>query len=133
MRVDKMAMANSVETRVPYLDHKLVEFSLSIPSSLKYHNGITKYILKEAARGIIPDYIIDKKKVGFCGSASNMVNDDIIQYAKGMFSNSEFFNENFQMKTVNDLLDNHLQGYSDNGTKIWTLLNFAQWHKEWLQ
>ena len=133
MRVDKMAMANSVETRVPYLDHKLVEFSLSIPSSLKYHNGITKYILKEAARGIIPDYIIDKKKVGFCGSASNMVNNDIIQYAKDIFSSSEFFNQNFQMKTVNELLDNHLKGHSDNGAKIWTLLNFAQWHKEWLQ
>ena len=49
MRVDKMAMASSVETRVPYLDHKLVEFALQIPSSLKYKNNTTKYILKEAA------------------------------------------------------------------------------------
>ena len=133
MRVDKMAMANSVETRVPYLDHKLVEFSLSIPSSLKYHNGITKYILKEAARGILPDYIIDKKKVGFCGSASNMVTDDIIQYARDIFYKSDFINENFEMKLVNDLLDSHSLGRSDNGAKIWTLLNFAQWHTEWLE
>ena len=44
MRVDKMGMANSIETRVPYLDHKLVEFALSIPSNLKYRNGVNKYI-----------------------------------------------------------------------------------------
>ena len=52
MRVDKMAMATSVETRVPYLDHELVQFVLAIPSNLKYKGGSTKYILKEAARGL---------------------------------------------------------------------------------
>jgi asparagine synthase (glutamine-hydrolysing) len=132
MRVDKMGMANSIETRVPFLDHKLVEFSLSIPSGLKYRNGINKYILKEAARGIIPNDIIDKKKKGFCGSASNMVGYDVIEYAEKLFSESEFFNNNFNVKFVKTLLEHHKNSKVDNGVKIWTLLNFIQWHKEWI-
>ena len=65
MRVDKMSMATSVEARVPFLDHQLVEFALTIPKELKYHNGETKYILKKAAEGILPHEIIYRKKMGF--------------------------------------------------------------------
>ena len=60
-RADKMTMAASVEARVPFLDDALVEFALQIPTTLKYRNGITKYILK-AAEGIIPHATIYKKK-----------------------------------------------------------------------
>lgn len=65
MRVDKMTMATSVEGRVPFLDHKLVEFAMHIPSHFKYRNGQTKYILKKAAEGILPNDIIYRKKMGF--------------------------------------------------------------------
>ena len=133
MRVDKMGMANSIETRVPYLDHKLVEFALSIPSSLKYKNGVNKHILKEAARGIIPDSIIDKKKKGFCGSASNMVTEQLVDYAENLFSDSDFFNNYFDKKLIDDLLKQHSSNKKDNGVKIWTILNLVQWHKEWIE
>lgn len=65
MRVDKMTMATSVEARVPFLDHKIVEFAMQIPSQLKYKNGTTKYILKKACEGILPHDIIYRKKIGF--------------------------------------------------------------------
>lgn len=65
MRVDKMTMAAGIEARVPFLDYKLVEFALQIPASLKYKDDITKYILKKACEGIIPDEVIYRKKVGF--------------------------------------------------------------------
>ena len=65
MRVDKMSMGVSLEGRVPFLDHKLVELALGIPSALKTKNGQLKYILKKAVRGVIPDEIIDRKKQGF--------------------------------------------------------------------
>jgi asparagine synthase (glutamine-hydrolysing) len=54
MRVDKMTMATSVEARVPFLDHKLVEFAIALPRSLKYRNGETKYILKRALKASFP-------------------------------------------------------------------------------
>ena len=66
MRVDKMSMGVSLEGRVPFLDHELVELALlSIPESFKTKNQTLKYILKKSVRGIIPDKIIDRKKQGF--------------------------------------------------------------------
>lgn len=65
MRVDKMSMGVSLEGRVPFLDHKFVELAMSIPSAVKTRDGVSKYILKKAVRGVIPDRIIDRKKQGF--------------------------------------------------------------------
>jgi asparagine synthase (glutamine-hydrolysing) len=65
MRVDKMSMASSVEARVPFLDHKLVELAMSIQSDLKIRRGVGKYILRKAVRNTIPDAIIDRQKQGF--------------------------------------------------------------------
>ena len=65
MRVDKMSMGASLEARVPFLDHKLVELALGIPDALKLKNGQLKYILKKSVRGVLPDGIIDRKKQGF--------------------------------------------------------------------
>jgi asparagine synthase (glutamine-hydrolysing) len=65
MRVDKMGMATSIEGRVPFLDRQMVEFAMQIPTSLKYRNGITKYILKKACEGILPDDVIYRPKMGF--------------------------------------------------------------------
>ncbi len=66
---DRMSMAYSLEVRVPFLDHELVQLCASIPSSYKIGGGTTKLILKEAARGIVPDAIIDKPKIGFFNTA----------------------------------------------------------------
>jgi len=65
MRADKMSMATSIEARVPFLDYKLVEALYHIPGSLKFKNNTTKYLLKKAAEGIIPNDIIYRKKIGF--------------------------------------------------------------------
>ncbi len=65
MRCDKMTMATSVEGRVPFLDHHLVEFAFQIPAHLKYRNGETKYILKKACEGILPHDVIYRTKMGF--------------------------------------------------------------------
>ncbi|MCZ6513591.1 MAG: asparagine synthase C-terminal domain-containing protein, partial [Nitrospinae bacterium] len=65
MRVDKMSMGVSLESRVPFLDHKFVELAMSIPEAVKTRNGNLKHILKKSVRGIIPDELIDRKKQGF--------------------------------------------------------------------
>lgn len=87
MRVDKMSMATAVEAREPFLDYQLVEYALSMPMHFKYHNGVTKYILKKAAEGIIPDDIIYRKKIGFAAPTTRW------------FKQGTLFNEYF-----NDLL-----------------------------
>ena len=68
---DRNSMAHSLEVRVPFLDHHLVEFSARVPSNLKVRRLNRKYLLKRAARGVIPDSIIDKRKLGFFRRASS--------------------------------------------------------------
>jgi asparagine synthase (glutamine-hydrolysing) len=126
MRVDKMTMAASIEARVPFLDYKLVEFSMNIPYHLKYKNGETKYILKKAVEGIIPDNIIYRKKVGFGGSGKNMLTPKIFKIAKDKILNS---NNPYLDK---DYLKRLLYEYENTGInytpQIWMLFNFVLWY-----
>ncbi|KKQ11201.1 MAG: Asparagine synthetase, partial [candidate division TM6 bacterium GW2011_GWF2_36_6] len=75
MRADKMSMAQGLEAREPFLDHKLVEFMLNVPAHLKFKNNTTKYLLKKICRGILPDEIIDRKKVGFAAPTVRWLNN----------------------------------------------------------
>ncbi|MFH1831808.1 MAG: asparagine synthase (glutamine-hydrolyzing) [bacterium] len=89
MRADKMTMATSIEGRVPFLDHKLVEFMMNVPINLKFKNNITKYLLKKAAIGILPDEIINRKKIGFAAPTQRW------------FSSGKYFSEYFKQASYN--------------------------------
>lgn len=133
MRVDKMSMATSVEARVPYLDHELVQFALGIPASLKYRQGQTKYILKKAARGIVPDAVIDRPKTGFCGSARNMVSGPVLDYAERALNESAWLPSAMNMSMVLGLVQEHRTGRADHGPAIWSLANLELWHRYWIE
>lgn len=133
MRVDKMSMAHSIETRVPFLDEDLVAFALAVPSALKVKNGTTKYILKRAARGILHDEIIDRKKWGFCGSATNMLTDRLTDFARERIMESPLIRERFHLQAVADLFEMHRKQQRFNSFKIWNLLNLVLWHASWLE
>jgi len=130
MRVDKMTMATSVEARVPFLDHKLVEFSMKIPWQLKIKNGETKYILKKAVEGLIPRNIIYRKKIGFAGSGKNMLTKKILDYAKPyLFEHDDPYTD----KTyIHDLVNEYERTGINYSTQIWSLINFKMWHKFWI-
>ena len=133
MRVDKMTMATSVEARVPYLDHKLVEFALGIPSGMKYCRGRTKHILREAARGIVPDDVIDRPKTGFCGSASNMVTGAVAEHARGVIDKSDWLRSITDFEVVGSLLSASNAGRAESGKVIWNLMNLAMWHRRMIE
>ncbi|MGA7160609.1 MAG: asparagine synthase (glutamine-hydrolyzing) [Bacteroidota bacterium] len=130
MRVDKMTMATSVEARVPFLDHKLVEFSMKIPWQLKIKNGETKYILKKAVEGLIPRNIIYRKKIGFAGSGRNMLTKKILDYAKPyLFEHDDPYTD----KTyIRNLINEYERTRINYSTQIWSLINFKMWHKFWI-
>ena len=130
IRVDKIGMANSIEPRVPFLDYRMVELAFNIPYSLKINNGIHKYILKKAAENILPHEILYRKKVGFCGSTTQMLSNSLKSFAKGFIINEikklpPLFDEDYIFNTLNG---NNVKGQSH---KIWTLLNLALWHNTW--
>jgi len=105
MRADKMSMAQGIEAREPFLDHKLVEFMLNVPGNLKFKNNTTKYLLKKICRGILTDEIIDRKKIGFAAPTFRWLN------------NGKYFPTYFLTKSTTDLKLEKL--YKNN------ILNFA--------
>lgn len=127
MRVDKMSMGASLEARVPFLDHKLVELAMSMPDEVKTRGGELKVLLKRAVRGLIPDEIVNRPKQGF----SVPVHDWFIaelgtEIRKTM---TEFCDETdfFSKAEVMRLME---QGQS---AKAWYLFNFALWWREYIR
>lgn len=121
MRVDKMSMAVSLEARVPFLDHKFVTYSMGIPSKIKTTNKVSKFILKKAVKGIIPDEIIHRKKQGFDTPVYDWMLDDLGEIANEKI---KLFNDKtgyLNSKYVETTLK------SKNGRQIWYLLNLALW------
>src|SRR6266576_925964 len=126
MRVDKMSMGVSLEARVPFLDHKFVEFAMSIPEKSKTNGGTLKHILKKAVRGVIPDELIDRPKQGFGVPIHEWFFDRLGDEARRTLD--EFCRET-------DFLDrDEVLAIVDQkrAVETWYLLNLALWHKEYI-
>jgi asparagine synthase (glutamine-hydrolysing) len=133
MRVDKMTMATSVEARVPYLDHKLVEFAMSIPSNLKYKDGETKYILKRALKGVIPDRILHRKKQGFGVPINEWMLDRLGGLVEdALFNSSLKRRELFDYDFIRRLLSAHRSRHVNYSFFLWSLLNLSLWYDQWI-
>src|SRR6185436_10631781 len=81
-KVDRMTMAHSIEARPPLLDHRLVEFAATVPSRFRLRDGTTKYLLKQAMRGILPDQIIDRSKKGFAVPLARWFRGELSDYSR---------------------------------------------------
>jgi asparagine synthase (glutamine-hydrolysing) len=132
MKQDQMSMAASIESRVPFLDHKLVEFTAKMPQSLKLRGGTTKWILREAMRGILPDEIIHRKKMGFPVPVGNWfrgqykhVIDNYVLGARAI--DRGIFDPNF----VRSLVSRHNAG-ENHDERLWSLVNFEIWHRRFI-
>lgn len=127
MRVDKMSMAVGLEARVPFLDHKFVEFAMSIPESVKTRHGVLKYILKKAVRGFIPDAIIDRPKQGFGVPVHEWMMSRLGAFARDAI-------ERFVRRTdVLDPREVQVVLNSNRAAEKWQLLNLALWHAEYIR
>lgn len=133
MRVDKITMANSIEARVPFLDHRLVELAMRIPMDMKIKNCIPKHILKEAVRGVIPDEIIDRKKQGFSAPIQEWLNTALRDDLPQILWKSKIWDANiFNRKTVEKLVADHQNGKADLSFRIWNLITLALWFDRWM-
>jgi asparagine synthase (glutamine-hydrolysing) len=127
MRVDKMTMGVSLEARVPFLDHKLVELAMGIPISLKTKNGDLKYILKKAVKGIIPDRIINRKKQGFGVPIYEWFFDklglEIRDQIEEFCLHTDYFDKEELFKLMN----------KGRGPQMWYIYNFIMWWNEYIK
>jgi asparagine synthase (glutamine-hydrolysing) len=133
MRVDKVTMGSSIEARVPFLDHHLVEFSLQIPTEMKLREGRTKYVLKRAMEGILPDEIIHRPKQGFGAPVSEWFRGDLHRPALEGVLGSRLRGEGFfDYDHVRALFEEHRAGRRDHGWHLWTLYNLSRWYDYWI-
>ena len=129
-KVDRATMLNSLEARVPILDHKFAELSFQIPSGLKLKGSSQKVILKESFRHILPKDIISHKKQGFAVPLSVWFKGDLKQNAIDTLLHSSFLNEYLDKNQIEKILSHHQKGMRDYSAKIWSLLFMDEWLKQ---
>jgi asparagine synthase (glutamine-hydrolysing) len=131
-KVDRMTMAHSLEARPPLLDHKLVEFAATIPAHYRLRNGTTKYLFKQAMRGILPNHIIDRPKHGFAVPLARWFRQDLSEFARDvLLSDSCRQRGVFDLRHVERLLDLNHRG-RDLDLQLWTILSFELWCRRFL-
>jgi asparagine synthase (glutamine-hydrolysing) len=133
VKMDIAAMANSLETRAPFLDHKLMEYAAAIPPDLKLHNLENKFILKKTLAADLPEKIINRKKQGFAIPIGQWFRGELKDYAFDLLLAKNSINQNyFNRNYLKNILDEHMDKSTDNGYKLWILLMFELWAKEFI-
>jgi len=130
VKVDRMSMANSLETRAPLLDHRIIEFAARIPPGLKYNRGEKKFILKQTFRGILPSENMYRKKMGFSVPLADWLRGELREFADShLFSVSAGLNNFFRREQVRRIWEIHQAKKRDYSTVLWTFLVFELWLK----
>ncbi len=133
-KVDRMSMAASLEVRAPFLDYTLVEYAATIPSSLKLKGFTSKYILKKALAGRLPEEILTKKKIGFDIPLGAWMREDLRDFvgdslAPERLRRHGYFDEGF----VSTVMKEHFDGSHNHRQLLWPLIIFQNWYDRYLR
>ncbi|KRM96545.1 asparagine synthase [Liquorilactobacillus aquaticus DSM 21051] len=129
---DRTTMAHSLELRTPFLDKEVFAVASEIPADLRIAHGTTKYILRKAAEGVVPDHVLNRKKLGFPVPIRFWLRDEMYEWAKNIINESQteqYFNKKYFLK----LLEDHREQKKDNSRKLWTILTFMTWYKIYVE
>jgi len=132
MKQDQMSMATSIESRVPFLDHKLVEFTARMPDTMKLRGGTTKFVLRESMKGVLPERILSRSKMGFPvpigrwfrGPFKSIIDEYVL-------SDRALARDIFEPDFVKRLVSLHQSG-EDHSERLWALLNFEIWLRQFV-
>jgi asparagine synthase (glutamine-hydrolysing) len=131
-KVDRMTMAHSLEARPPLLDHRLVEFAATIPARLRLRGGTTKYLFKQAMRGILPDGIIDRPKHGFAVPLALWFRGELAGFARDLLLSDTCRRRGiFNLPYLERLLSLNARGRNLD-LQLWTALSFEMWCRRFL-
>ncbi|MGQ9560880.1 MAG: asparagine synthase (glutamine-hydrolyzing) [Candidatus Oleimicrobiaceae bacterium] len=129
VKVDRMSMAVSLEARVPFLDYRLVEMVGRMPAALRLRNGQTKYILRRAMRGILPEKILTRGKEGFSIPIKNWLRAELRPMMFDLLSQERLRQQGyFAPSYVAALVKEHLTGKANHSHQLWALMVFQKWH-----
>lgn len=132
VKVDRAAMANSLETRVPFLNHKLVEFAYSLPDSYKVNHKQSKWILRQVLYKYIPKELIERPKIGFAIPIHEWLRGPLRDWMLNLLDEKKLKQQGiFNSNLILEKLNAHLSGQNDNGFYLWDILMFQQWLEYW--
>jgi asparagine synthase (glutamine-hydrolysing) len=133
MKQDQMSMAASIESRVPFLDHKLVEFAAGLPSRLKLRGFTTKWILREAVREILPANILSRPKMGFPVPFAMWMRGPWQALAQDVLLDRRTRERGIiNAPAVSQLIEAHTSGATNAGDVLWTLINLELWYRTFI-
>lgn len=130
-KVDRASMAHSLEVRVPFLDHKFVEWGFQVPSEINLEQGVGKKSLKRAMEPHLPHDVLYRKKMGFSIPVAQWFRGPLKEKLyKGLLSEQMKNCGYFDMNQVRKLIDQHVKGIRDNSAPLWTLMMFESFLRQ---
>ena len=130
-KVDRASMMNSLEVRVPFLDHKFAELTFKIPWNLKLKGNEKKYILKKSMNSYLPENILNHPKQGFGVPLSLWFKDDLKEYVNDkLLSHNPLLSNYLSKNYIKKIIENNRKGNRDFSSKIWSLIFFEEWLKQ---
>jgi asparagine synthase (glutamine-hydrolysing) len=133
MKQDQMSMAASIESRVPFLDHPLVEWVTGLPASLKLNGLTTKVVLREAMKDKLPPEILSRKKMGFPVPVGAWLRGSHRHVADEFITSERALSRGlFDVSAVRALVAEHMAGSANHDERLWALLNLEVWHRLWI-
>jgi asparagine synthase (glutamine-hydrolysing) len=133
-RADRMTMAASLEARVPFLDHELAAFVSSLPDRIRIRGWRTKWILRAAAKTLLPERILARPKVGFRVPVNKWFRGPMREFLTSHLQGSSSITRAYYgAKVLDGVVADHLSGRKNSEKLLWTLLNLEIWHRQYVQ
>ena len=127
-KVDRAAMSNSLETRVPFLDHRVVEYAWSMPFKMKIKNNKGKWALRQILNKYVPSDLIDRPKSGFAIPVGEWLRGPLKEWAEDLIEENKVISQGFlNHKNVRKIWELHVSGSADYTARIWSILMFQSW------
>ena len=127
VKVDRASMANSLETRIPFLDIDLYNFSVKLPMKFKIRNGKGKYLLRQLLKKKIPDKLIERPKAGFSVPIGTWVKKPLLDWSENLLNKKNIeISGLLNFDYINKIWIDHKKGL-DNSSLIWSVLVFQNW------
>lgn len=128
VKVDRMSMATSLEARVPYLDHRIVEFAFTLPPHLKMDGFKTKVLMKKAFWNLLPEAVQNRDKQGFSIPIKNWIRGELKPMMLDLLDENRIRQQGiFDADFLQTLVKSHLDGVDNHSHKLWALMVFQQW------
>jgi len=129
---DRISMRHSLEVRVPFLDHPLVELMAAVPDRLKVHGFTKKVLMRDAFRSLLPSSILSRRKVGFSVPLAIWLRTELQGLLREVLSESEVGHLRYvSYPEVERIMEEHLAGRANHETKLWALMNLVIWHRHY--